>query len=350
MVFPEEVQRDIQATPVPFSNKFEDRLAWKYSAKGDFDLKNAYLLAMDSTGEAPFKWQWIWKLKIVPKIQLFVWKCMHRSLRVNQCLLERGLPMDACCPWCHYEVESILHVLRDCPFSTSVWIQLGGRVSNSNFFSLSLRDWLFSNATSNLLHNSGSLPWNLVFLFSIWMLWKDRNLCVFKQKHPCPNLNKDIMDRASKFFFCAYNGLVTKMRIMKSIGWEKPGAGWFTLNTDGSAASNSGPTGEGGLVRDENGTWVTSFARRIGNTSSYLAELWALRDGLQLCLQIHAQSVVIELDAKAIVEALNSPTSPSSSGAPLTDECWHMVTRIPQRRVRHIYREANRCALIRWLD
>ena len=67
--------------------------------------------------------------------------------------------------------------------------------------------------------------------------------------------------------------------ITKSIRWEKPRAGWLTLNTDGSAGSNSGPGG-GGLLRDENGNWVKGFARKIGNTSSYLAELWALRDGL----------------------------------------------------------------------
>ena len=161
-----------------------------------------------------------------------------------------------------------------------MWNQSGGCVNNSNFFSLSLQDWLFSNATSNLLHNLGPLPWNLVFLFSLWLLWKDRNLCVFNQKNPNPNLNKVIVDRAAEFFFCAYNGLVTKRMITKSIKWEKPRAGWLTLNTDGSAGSNSGPAGGGGLLRDENGNWVKGFARKIGNTSSYLAELWALQDGL----------------------------------------------------------------------
>ena len=105
-----------------------------------------------------------------------------------------------------------------------------------------------------------------MFLFSIWLLWKDRNLCVFKHKNPNPNLSSDIVDRASEFFFCVNNALVTKRMIMKSIRWEKPGAGWLTLNTDGSA----------GLVRDENSDWVIGFARRIGNTSSFLAELWAL--------------------------------------------------------------------------
>ena len=129
------------------------------------------------------------------------------------------------------------------------------------------------------------------------------------------------MDRAVEFFFCASKALATKRMIVKNIRWEKPRAGWITLNPNGSVASNLGPAGGGGLVRDENGDWVMGFARRIGNTSSYLAELWALRDGLQLCLQINAQSVVIELDAKAIVDAFNSPSSSNSIVSSLMDDC-----------------------------
>ena len=86
------------------------------------------------------------------------------------------------------------------------------------------------------------------------------------------------------------------------------------------------------------------FARRIGNTSGYLAKLWALRDGLQLCLQINAQSVVIELDAKAIVDAFNSPSPSNSIVSSLMDDCICLATRIPHKRFRHIYREANKCA------
>ena len=68
MIFPDEILRDIMATPIPFSARFEDKLAWKYSANGDFDLKSAYLLATDNRGDASFKGQWIWKLKILPRI------------------------------------------------------------------------------------------------------------------------------------------------------------------------------------------------------------------------------------------------------------------------------------------
>lgn len=150
----------------------------------------------------------------------------------------------------------------------------------------------------------------------------------FQTKNPNPNLGKDIADCASEFFFCANNALVTKRTILKSIRWEKPRAGWLTLNIDGSSSSNSGPAGGGGLIRDENGDWVTGFVRRIGNTNSFIAKLWALRDGLQLCLQIHAHSVIIESDAKAIVGAFNSPTSSNSIVSSILDDCRHMATRI----------------------
>lgn len=74
-----------------------------------------------------------------------------------------------------------------------------------------------------------------------------------------------------------------------------------------------------------------------------MAELWALRDGLQPCLQIHAQSVIIELDAKAIVDAFNSQTSYNTIVSSIMDDCKHMVSWIPQMSFRHIYREVNKC-------
>lgn len=176
---------------------------------------------------------------------------MHHSLGVNQCLLARGMQVEACCPRCHREVESILHMLCDCPLSKVVWHQLGKRVDNSSFFTSSLQEWLNTNAISKLHHMSGPLPWNHVFLFGIWLIWKDRNLCTFRNKNSNPNLGKEIVERASEYFFCASSSLVFKQTIPKNIRWEKPRAGWYTLNTVGSAASNSGLAGGGGLIRDE---------------------------------------------------------------------------------------------------
>ena len=164
------------------------------------------------------------------------------------------------------------------------------------------------------------------------------------KKNPKPNLDKDIVDSASEFFFCANNGLITKQKILKCIRWEKPRAGWLILNTDGVVTGNTGQAGGGGLIRDENGGWVTGFTRKIENTNSYMAELWAFRDGLQLCLQMNAHSVIIELDAKVVVDALNSPNSPNSFSSSILEECRHVANQLPRKIFRHVYREANKCA------
>lgn len=132
--------------------------------------------------------------------------------------------------------------------------------------------------------------------------------------------------------------------VLKRINWEKPGYGWLTLNMDGLVVGNFGVARSGGLIRDTNGEWVMGFARRIGKTSSFLAELWALHDGLQLCLQIQAQAVLIELDSKTILDAFNSQAYSSTIVSSIMDDCRHMILRIPQTCLRHIYREANRCA------
>ena len=72
---------------------------------------------------------------------------------------------------------------------------------------------------------------------------------------------------------------------MKCIRWERPRSDWRKLNTDGSSLGNLGLADGGGVIRDETGNWVVGFSRKIGVTSSFEAELWALRDGLTITSQ-----------------------------------------------------------------
>lgn len=80
---------------------------------------------------------------------------------------------------------------------------------------------------------------------------------------------------------------------MKCIRWERPRSGWRKLNTDGSSLGNPGLVGGGGVIRDEIGNWVAGFSRRIGVTSSFEAELWALRDGLTICVDKNFQAIEV---------------------------------------------------------
>ena len=132
--------------------------------------------------------------------------------------------------------------------------------------------------------------------------------------------------------------------MVKRVSWVKPDLGWFKLNTDGAARGSPGAAAGGGLVRDEDGNWVIGFSRKISRTDGFAAEMWALRDGLQLCQQMNARAVLIELDAKALVDILNNSTYSNAVISPLLDDCKLLISHFSQVRVKHIYREANKCA------
>ena len=133
--FPLEIKANIQAIPLPIVARSSDKLAWKYSAKGNFDMKSAYLLAKDHMAVDSFPGYWIWKLQTLPKIQIFIWRCMHNSIGVKECLAKRGIPLDTSCPLCFEQPESISHALRDCRLVKPIWYQLGAHICNANFFS-----------------------------------------------------------------------------------------------------------------------------------------------------------------------------------------------------------------------
>ena len=140
MEVPKEVRRKIQATPFPYVAMNEDKLAWNPSPKGSFDLKSAYLLASEPLPDPAFQGKWIWKLDTLLRIQTFIWKCMHKSIGVRDCLQARGIQVDNICPHCHNSPESILHAFRDCYVLKRIWHQLGINYQDTNFFSANLQD------------------------------------------------------------------------------------------------------------------------------------------------------------------------------------------------------------------
>ena len=131
---------------------------------------------------------------------------------------------------------------------------------------------------------------------------------------------------------------------IKQVRWEKPSMGWVKLNTDGFANASSGAAGGGGLIRDDRGNWIVGYSRKIGKTNSFLAKTWALRDGLLLCNQLNLNADMVELNAKALVDALKNPSYANTIVSSLFDDCRRLATQIPHLSIKHIYCEANRCA------
>ena len=281
---------------------------------------------------------------MLPRIQSFVWLCCHESIGVRDCLNQRGMLGDTQCPLCHASNESILHALRDCGVVKQIWLHLDESRCNSLFFNSNLQDWLETNGTNQQRVGRFAVPWSIVFSFAIWLLWKQRNLMVFKGRRPNPLLAKDILLRAFEYLSYASPTKDAVRRVCKPVCWSKPASGWVKLNTDGSSLGNSGLAGGGGLIRDEEGKWITGFACKIGKTTSFIVELWALHDGLNVCINHRFAAVEVELDAKAIIDALANLSYTNIFVSSLMDDCRLLITQIPQICFRHCYCEANRCA------
>ena len=129
-----------------------------------------------------------------------------------------------------------------------------------------------------------------------------------------------------EFFFCAQGSSLYKPKLIKMIRWERPYRGWYKLNTDGSVIGNPRVAGGGGVLKDEAGVWVKGFARQIGRTTNFLAELWALRDGFIMCSELHINDLEIDLDAKVIADLINSSRSSNASNSSIVADCRLLIS------------------------
>ena len=162
---PLALRSEIRATPFAIASRREDRLAWKGTQHGGFDLRSAYNFVIGLEEVHHFRGQWIWKAKILLRIQMFVWKCYHNSIGVKSCLDRRGMSLDTACPLCHQATESIIHALRDCPMVRPIWIQLGKEASDSAFYSGDFESWLATTGRTITSISLNQPPLDVCFSF-----------------------------------------------------------------------------------------------------------------------------------------------------------------------------------------
>ncbi|KAK9999984.1 hypothetical protein SO802_019587 [Lithocarpus litseifolius] len=277
----ENIKLMIQATPIAMTGRGKDRLVWMENPRGVFDLKSAYSIVENSDPGPSLAAGWIWKAKTLQKL----------------------------------------------------------RPSFGD-----LQEWLMWNGKMNRSFLPDQPPWKMIYPFAIWNIWKSGNNVVFNRKNPNPRLAADIIAQTREFMYCVCSTRGLTRYIVKEVRWEKPPEGWSKLNTDGSVLGSTGLAGCGGIARDNQGGWVAGFSRRIGLSNSFVAELWGLRDGLILCCNLNITSIILELDAKTIVDIFQNSDYESNVVSPILDDCRQLICRFQRIQFKHCFRQANWCA------
>ena len=79
-------------------------------------------------------------------------------------------------------------------------------------------------------------------------------------------------------------------------------------------------------------------------TSNNLAELEALKQGLQLCHNLKLSKVIIEGDSQIILNAIRKRSTPNWVLNSLLEEVLALLDKMAEYRICHIYREGNQKA------
>ncbi|KAK9019505.1 hypothetical protein V6N11_054023 [Hibiscus sabdariffa] len=90
--------------------------------------------------------------------------------------------------------------------------------------------------------------------------------------------------------------------------WRKPTLGWIKVNMDGARQSGTGETFCGGVGRDANMRWCFGFSKKINICFAFVAELWAIYEGLATVWTLSYTRVILETNCEEVYDCLRCET------------------------------------------
>ncbi|CAN1257225.1 Putative ribonuclease H protein At1g65750, partial [Linum perenne] len=260
----------------------------------------------------------IWNWGGPSRIQFFLWLVSHEKLLTNLERKRRHMSQDSSCPRCGHSEESILHILRDCPFAVQVWDSLGFHHREAIRHSTCMDEWM-----RRLLGHDRSLDLGVM----CWYLWKSRNDRVFNNNSQTSprELSNQILSWADT--------------IRRTITVD-----WMVLNTDGSVLKESGSAAAGGLIRDALGRCLAAFSVNLGRCSITRAKLRGLIAGLDLSWDRGWRKVAVQCDSRVAIALLSNEADPYHHHSGEVRAFRNLMLRDWEVTLNHIFHEGNQAA------
>nr|POE89572.1 putative ribonuclease h protein [Quercus suber] len=132
----------------------------------------------------------------------------------------------------------------------------------------------------------------------------------FHGKQQSLDIVESCIAKVAEFHFLVQGSRSHAQKIQRFATWSKPSVGWFKLNTDASVLPSS--------------------------------ELWALRDGIAMALNLNIDKFIINLDASEVINLFSKPSNTNWLTQPIVNDCRSMLQAFLMYRMQHCYRETNK--------
>ncbi|KAF7809654.1 reverse transcriptase [Senna tora] len=293
LVVESDVVEEIFALHIPRSGGV-DKLCWAESKNGVYSVRSGYFVARSWIVEAPSLkpsssflvppglWKALWKVKAPPKMKNLLWRMCSGSLASKEALCKRRCAVDAYCPLCSKDRETLEHLFLFCDWVKRVWFccRLGLVMEEQS--PKRIEDWLFQalKEDSGLDERSKSF---LVFL--CWHIWKARCDFIFQGK-PVNPVSVNSATEAAFCFFWSLEGTSGPGPSHSSekvgVKWVPPCDGCFKINSDATFSNPGERSGVGVVIRDNMGVVVDGASLCTRAPSCFGAEALALLKGMEM--------------------------------------------------------------------
>ncbi|XP_074373929.1 uncharacterized protein LOC141714300 [Apium graveolens] len=246
----------------------KDMLYWKHENSGLYSVKSAYRWIKFNKGRWCIEdktsiWAKLWSIKALPKT-------LNMIKRVQ---------IEALCPVCHVDSETILHSLVTCEFAQRCWDILG--IDIQCFKLTDFVDWLTEVlSTCNLKKQAECIT-------LCWALWRARNDLVWNQRSS--TVNRTVA--AVKQYLTQWSlsqgkssSMASLQPIVKGDGaetWVKPNPHSVKVSVDAAVFDDKEAVGFGLVARDSDNNLIQARTRiHNRHTIPVLAESMAIKEAL----------------------------------------------------------------------
>lgn len=130
-------------------------------------------------------WKHLWKLKLPPKISIFLWKFLHDRLPTNS-LISFWLPFFYKSCKFYGEIETLRHLFFQCPRAIQTCILFPLILHSSMILGSTVRE-CWSELISSFDASQKLSDLEVLMLFLLGNLWKSRNNFIFRDQFLPPH-------------------------------------------------------------------------------------------------------------------------------------------------------------------